>query len=179
MPKHRQIGFRTRKGNLWDKGAVIQTLRQSAAGGVVRWGVRHHGNLRPPREWMTLPMEPTVDAKTYALVKELRAQRRPTELPGRASAKPRVLTGLARCGLCGSRYQLEALGKSLDGATYAYCCYNCRKTLRAGKKACPGFRVRVRTSTVPCSRRSPMSCARPSVRSISHVGTTGRRPPRS
>ena len=70
-------------------------------------------------------------------------QRRPTELSGRASAKPRVLTGLARCGLCGSSYQLETSGKSLDGATYSYCYYNCRKTLRAGKKACPGFRVRV------------------------------------
>ena len=32
------LGFRTRKGNLWDKSAVIQTLQQSAAGGVERWG---------------------------------------------------------------------------------------------------------------------------------------------
>ena len=54
-----------------------------------------------------------------------------------------MLIGLARCGLCGSSYQLETSGKSLDGATYSYCYYNCRKTLRAGKKACPGFRVRV------------------------------------
>jgi hypothetical protein len=90
-----------------------------------------------------LPVEPIIDAKTYALVKELCAQRRPTESPGRASGKPRVLTGLARCGLCGSSYQLETSGKSLDGATYSYCYYNCRKTLRAGKNACPGFRVRV------------------------------------
>jgi hypothetical protein len=90
-----------------------------------------------------LPVEPIIDAKTYALVKELCEQRRPTERPGRASAKPRVLTGLARCGLCGSSYQLETSGKSLDGATYSYCYYNCRKTLRAGKKACPGFRARV------------------------------------
>ena len=137
------LGFRTRKGNLWDKGAVIQTLQQSAAGGIVRWGVHHHGKLQPPDKWITLPVEPIIDARTYALVKELCEQRRPTERPGRASAKPRVLTGLARCGLCGSSYQLETSGKSLDGATYSYCYYNCRKTLRAGKTACPGFRVRV------------------------------------
>jgi DNA invertase Pin-like site-specific DNA recombinase len=137
------LGFRTRKGNLWDKGAVIQTLQQSAAGGVVRWGVHHRGKLQPPDKWITLPVEPIIDARTYALVKELCEQRRPTELPGRASAKPRVLTGLARCGLCGSSYQLETSGKSLDGSTYSYCYYNCRKTLRAGRKACPGFRVRV------------------------------------
>lgn len=136
-------GFRTRKGNLWDKGAVIQTLQQSAAGGVVRWGVHHRGKLQPAEKWITLPVEPIIDAKTYALVKQLCEQRRPTELPGRASAKPRVLTSLARCGLCRSSYQLETSGKSLDGATYSYCYYNCRKTLRAGKKACPGFRVRV------------------------------------
>lgn len=137
------LGFRTRSGHIWDKGAVIQTLQQSAAGGVVRWGVHHRGKLQPPEKWLALPVEPIVDAKTYALVKELCEQRRPTELPGRASAKPRVLTGLARCGLCGSSYQLETSGKSLDGSTYSYCYYNCRKTLRAGKKACPGFRVRV------------------------------------
>jgi len=137
------LGFRTRKGKLWDKGAVIQTLQQPAAGGTVRWGVHHRGKLQPPDRWITLAVEPIVDAKTYALVKELCEQRRPTELPGRASARPRVLTGLARCGLCGSSYQLETSGKSLDGATYSYCYYNCRKTLRAGKKACPGFRVRV------------------------------------
>jgi DNA invertase Pin-like site-specific DNA recombinase len=98
------LGFRTRKGNLWDKGAVIQTLQQSAAGGVVRWGVHHRGKLQPPDKWITLPVEPIIDARTYALVKELCEQRRPTELRGRASAKPRVLTGLARCGLCGSSY---------------------------------------------------------------------------
>ncbi len=67
-------------------------------------GVHYHGKLRPPNEWITLPVEPIIDAQTYALVKELCEQRRPTELPGRASAKPRVLTGLARCGLCGSSY---------------------------------------------------------------------------
>jgi hypothetical protein len=122
---------------------VIQTLQQSAAGGVVRWGVHHRGQLQPPGKWITLPVEPLIDAKTYALVKELCEQRCPTERPGRASAKPRVLTGLARCGLCGSSYQLETSGKSLDGSTYSYCYYNCRKTLRAGKKARPGFRVRV------------------------------------
>jgi DNA invertase Pin-like site-specific DNA recombinase len=137
------LGFRTRKGNLWDKGAVIQTLQQSAAGGVVRWRVHHRGKLQPPDKWITVPVEPITDAKTCALAKELCEQRRPAALPGRASAKPRVLTGLARCGLCGSSYQLETSGKSLDGATYSYCYYNCRKTLRAGKKACPGFRVRV------------------------------------
>jgi DNA invertase Pin-like site-specific DNA recombinase len=137
------LGFRTRKGNLWDKGAVLQTLQQSAAGGVVRWGVRHHGKLQPPGRWITLAVEPILDAKTFALVQELCHRRRPRELPGRAAAKPRVLTGLVRCGLCGASYQLETSGKSLDGSTYSYCYYNCRRTLRAGKKACPGHRVRV------------------------------------
>ena len=89
------LGFRTRKGNLWDKGAVIQTLQQSAAGGVVRWGVHHRGKLQPQTKWITLPVEPIIDARTYALVKELCEQRRPTELPGRASTKPRVLTSVA------------------------------------------------------------------------------------
>ena len=59
-------------------------------------------------------------------------QRRRRELPGRASARPRVLTELVHCGLCGASYQLESSGKSLDGRTYESCYYNCRKTLRAG-----------------------------------------------
>jgi hypothetical protein len=109
------LGFPTRKGNLWDKGAVIQTLQQSAAGGGVRWGVHDGGKLQTPDQWIRLLVAPIVDARTYALVKELCEQRRPTERPGRVSSKPRVLTRLARCGLCGSSYQLETSGKSLDG----------------------------------------------------------------
>ncbi len=119
------LGFRTRRGNLWDKGAVMQTLQESAAGGVVQWGVHHRGKLQPPDTWITLAVEPIVDEKTYALVRQLCEQRRPTALPGRASGRPRVLTGLARCGLCGSSYQLETSGKSRDGSTYSYCYYNC------------------------------------------------------
>jgi hypothetical protein len=61
-------------------------------------------------------------------VKKLCEQRRPTERPGRASAKPRVLTGLARCGLCGpwphkKKYvlptpaQAEAVARFVEWAT--------------------------------------------------------------
>ncbi|WP_158619477.1 zinc ribbon domain-containing protein [Corallococcus sp. AB011P] len=53
-----------------------------------------------------------------------------------------MLTGLARCGLCGASYQLETSGKSREGVMYGDCYYNCRTTLRAGKKVCPGFRMR-------------------------------------
>lgn len=69
--------------------------------------------------------------------------RRPTDLPGRATANPRALTGLARCVLCGSSYQLETSGKPIDGATYSYCSYNAARRCAPGSRLAPGFRARV------------------------------------
>ncbi|MEY4513990.1 MAG: hypothetical protein RLZZ450_6112, partial [Pseudomonadota bacterium] len=136
-----QRGCRTRSGALWDKGKVMQLLDQTAASGSVRWGRRHHGASRAPGEWLTLSVEPIVDAKTYALAQQLRVRREPRRNPGRTAAKPHVLSGLVWCGKCGASYQLETSGKRVDGTVYRYCYYNCRSACRAGVEACAGFRI--------------------------------------
>ena len=66
--------------------------------------------LQPAEKWITLPVEPIVDAKTYALVKALCEQRRPTELPGRASTKPRVLTAWRAAGSSATTMRSNARG---------------------------------------------------------------------
>jgi DNA invertase Pin-like site-specific DNA recombinase len=167
-------GFRTRKGNLWDKGAVLQTLQQSASGGVVRWGVRHHGKLQPPEKWLTLPVEPIVDAKTYALVKELCERRRPTELPGRASSKPRVLPGSHAAGAADRATSLRprvsrATARRTRNATTTAARRCARGRRRARASACVS-----KISTARSLRRSPIWSAHPSARSVSLVVTSGR-----
>jgi site-specific DNA recombinase len=136
-----QRGCRTRSGALWDKGKVMQLLDQTAASGSVRWGRRHHGASRAPGEWLTLSVEPIVDAKTHALAQQLRVRREPRHNPGRTAAKPHVLSDLVWCGKCGASYQLETSGKRVDGTVYRYCYYNCRAACRAGMEACSGFRI--------------------------------------
>jgi DNA invertase Pin-like site-specific DNA recombinase len=136
-----QRGHRTRAGALWDKGAVMQTLSQTAASGVVQWGRHRRKTNRPKSDLLTLAVEPIIDAKTYALAQELRARREPTRSPGRAAAKPHLLSGLVFCGPCGSSYQLETSGKRIDGTVYRYSYYNCRAACRTGIEACAGFRI--------------------------------------
>ena len=86
-------------------------------------------------------MTPIVDASVHALALRLRRERDITSSPGRASARPRVLSGLVVCGRCGATCQLETSGKTIDGNQYRYCYYSCRTYCRAGKEACAGVRV--------------------------------------
>ena len=136
-----RLGHRTRSGALWTKGLVGNLLEHEAAVGTVWWGRRQGNRLRPKEEWLALKVEPIIDDKTYALAQQLRRQREPRRAPGRAAAKPHVLSGLLRCGTCGSSYQLETSGKKVDGTVYRYCYYNCRAACRTGVEACAGFRV--------------------------------------
>jgi len=119
----------------------MQTLAQTAASGVVQWGRHHRKARRPVDDSLTLAVEPIIDAKTYALAQDLRTRREPTRSPGRAAAKPHLLSGLVFCGRCGASYQLETSGKKIDGAVYRYCYYNCRAACRTGVEACVGFRI--------------------------------------
>ncbi len=83
-------------------------------GGGVRWGVHDGGKLQTPDQWIRLLVAPIVDARTYALVKELCERAAPPSGPG-AYRRSRAFSPASRCGLCGSSCQLETSGKSLDG----------------------------------------------------------------
>ncbi|MBN2196786.1 MAG: recombinase family protein [Polyangiaceae bacterium] len=136
-----QRGRRMRNGELWSKDAVLSLIAHPAVAGTLYWGRSHGRGRRDDSECLSLAVEPIVDAKTFALAKELRQRREPSRSPGRAAAKPHVLSGLIHCGKCSSTYQLETSGKRVDGTLYRYCYYNCRRANRTGVEACPGFRI--------------------------------------
>lgn len=140
-----QRGRRTRLGALWSKSRVILILGEEALTGTVHWGMRKNGAMRRREEWLSLSVPEIVDGDTWALVQKLRRDREPSRSPGRAPSKPKLLKGLAWCGVCGASYQYETSGKRVVDGQYTYGYYNCRNLLRVGKEACTGFRIPLKT----------------------------------
>lgn len=140
-----QRGRRTRGGELWSKSNVTLLLGEEALTGTVHWGMRRGGVLRPRSEWLSLAVPQLVDAETWGLVQKLRRDREPVRAPGRAPSQPKLLKGLAWCGVCGASYQYETSGKRVVDAEYTYGYYNCRSHVRVGKEACLGFRIPLKT----------------------------------
>ena len=140
--KLNERGIRYRTGGRWTKGLIFDVIGETAASGVHYYGRRRDGKVRPPAEWIPIKVEPIVDREVFELVQQLRSERDPARGSGRGVAKPHLLTGRLRCGRCGSSLQLETSGKKVEGGVYQYCYYNCRQTLRAGKDACVGRRIR-------------------------------------
>jgi site-specific DNA recombinase len=137
-----QRGLLYRTGVPWTKDLVLNVLKETAVSGVHWWGRNQDGRLRRTRDWIPIRVEPIVSADLYAMVQNLRAARDPASEPGRAAARPHMLSGLLQCGRCGASFQLETAGNKVEGHVYRYCYYNCRRALRAGDEACPGRRVR-------------------------------------
>jgi DNA invertase Pin-like site-specific DNA recombinase len=140
-----QRGRRTRQGELWSKSRVTLLLGEEALTGTVHWGMHKDGVERPRAEWLSLTVPVIIDDATWALVQQLRRDREPTRSPGRAPSQPKLLKGLAWCGVCGASYQYETSGKRVVDGKYTYGYYNCRNLLRVGKEACAGFRIPLKT----------------------------------
>jgi len=128
----------------WSKDLVLAVLDDETCAGTFHWGkhVTRDQIPRPRSEWLSLAVEPIVDAATFALARELRTAREPKRSAGRAPSGEQMLTGKVRCGRCGASCQLETSGKRVDGVTYKYAYYNCRATCRSGAEVCRGRRIR-------------------------------------
>jgi len=140
-----QRGVRERHDKPWCKSRVLSVLGEPANAGTYYWGRRstRSGLTRPREEWLSLKVEPLVDAQVFELASRLRTQREPSGSPERrAVAATHLLIGFIRCGRCGASYQLETSGKHVESGVYRYTYYNCRNTLRSGQEVCPGYRIR-------------------------------------
>lgn len=78
---------------------------------------------------------PLVSRETFNKVQDILAARAENHAVPRWESSPYLLTGLVRCGLCGS----HMAGTSAKGGKYHY--YTCQRYYREGKEACPGIRV--------------------------------------
>ena len=85
---------------------------------------------KPPSEWIKLEV-PTIISKTdFERVAKLREQRSPKKTAPRVVNSPTLLTGILRCGVCGSAMTI-ATGK---GGRYRY--YKCTSRINKGNKTC-------------------------------------------
>ncbi len=127
------------RGKPWSKGRILDIVGDEAYVGRYFFNKKdgRTNSLKPPEEWIKIPVDPIIDETTWNRVKVLKKTknpRRPESSPAITGAKT-LLTGIAVCGLCGSSMSLET-GK---GGRYVY--YNCRNFLRVGKTHCQGQRI--------------------------------------
>jgi site-specific DNA recombinase len=92
--------------------------------------------LRPRGEWIEVRVPSIIDEETFNQVQAALHARSPKRTPPRFVNGPTMLAGVARCGACGSAMILNT-GKGI----YRY--YACSKSMRQGKTACTGRRIRM------------------------------------
>ncbi len=133
-------GFRQRSGKRWSKQAVLDVLHDTAHRGeyVVNKRDWKNGGFRPREGWITIQVPPIVSSGLWDQVAGVLTARSPTVVNPAVAGSRILLSGLCRCGQCGSAMTLEC-GKS---GRYRY--YQCRKRLREGKDACAGNRIPVK-----------------------------------
>lgn len=90
------------------------------------------GEQKPPEAWVTSCVPPIVSAEEFEQVQASLAARNPRRTPPRVVSGPTLLTGIARCGSCGSGMTIRT-GK---GGRYRY--YTCAGCAQKGSTACPG-----------------------------------------
>ena len=100
----------------------------------------HHFNRREARtgrskaaeQWIMVTVPPIIAPEDFEQVQASLRSRSPKRVPPRLVGSPTLLTGIARCGTCGSGMTLRT-GKS---GRYRY--YTCSGCAQKGKTLCPG-----------------------------------------
>lgn len=88
------------------------------------------GEKRPVEEWVKTPIPAIINAGMFERVRRKRELRAPEQTPPRVVSSPTLLTGLIKCGICGSSMTL-ATGK---GGKYRY--YKCTNRKNKGNQTC-------------------------------------------
>jgi len=125
------------RGSIWG----IQKVHKVLSAGVYRGEFAYNvidskaGKKRPPSEWITIKVDPIIDAETFERVRQRREGRRPSAVAPRRLTSPALLTGILQCGHCGAAMTL-ATGKS---GRYRY--YKCSRRINKGNAQCSGRNV--------------------------------------
>ncbi len=123
----------------WSKNYVLRVLENPVCIGRYFFNQHdtHNKRMRPESEWIEIAVKPIIDKETFEAAATLRKTRTQVLNNGRGLSSEVLLTGLLKCGKCGSAMTLST-GK---GGKYRY--YGCSRTIREGVSACPGQRVRI------------------------------------
>ncbi len=113
------VGYRKRKGGKWDRRMILHMLRSPVYVGRLKWKEFEHERNHDPL------VSDELFAKVAAILLE-----RSEDLKGRQwhNRSERLLTGIIRCGLCGS--PMVGVSARKKGQKYAY--YVCTKKNAAG-----------------------------------------------
>ena len=129
-------GFKTRTWKSFSATGINHILRNEAYIGTLVWnrysktsGTRRRGH---DSEVVRVPdcHPPIVDRSVFEQVRSMAAARRPSNSHPREVASQYLLSGLARCGSCGS----TAIGTTGKSGKYLY--YTCNKRYKKGRDAC-------------------------------------------
>jgi hypothetical protein len=130
-------GSETRfRGKPFHIAAVHRILTATTYMGVYQFN-RRDSRLRrtkAPEQWVTIAVPPIVTSDEFHQVQEILRSRSPKRAVPRVVGNPTLLTGIARCGTCGSGMTLRT-GKS--GRYRYYACAGCAqkgKTKVSGAK---------------------------------------------
>jgi site-specific DNA recombinase len=93
------------------------------------------GEFKPREEWVSVAVPALVNAEEFAQVQAQLAARSPKRIAPRLVGNPTLLTGIARCGICGSGLTLRT-GKS---GRYRY--YACAGRAQKGATVCTGCTI--------------------------------------
>ncbi len=102
----------TYRGTKWTRTKVHEVLSNRAYIGELPFNRRDHktGKVKPESEWITIAVPPIVDAAVFDAVSARKHSCAPAVIPPRVVGSPTLLTGLLKCGHCGSGMTL-ATGK--------------------------------------------------------------------
>jgi site-specific DNA recombinase len=137
-------GIKTRKGGLWTPTSLKRILTNPTYIGKTWYGKRRTdletGRLEPSpsHDWTIVEgrHDALVSPEQFREAGEILASRE--RKPTRAN-RTYLLSGLLRCGKCGTRMHGYTFTKKGSGKTYSY--YKCHRNVSQGKEACPGMTV--------------------------------------
>ena len=137
-PGERRAGYnRTRESGMWNVNEVLIVISDEVYAGVWRFGMRIGGshNLRPPEEWITVNVPAIIDRTTWEAAQKQKSRNK--AFAKRNAKHDYLLSGLLRCGECGS---------SMCGGYFGeHCYYSCNRANNhhAGlEKSCKARRIR-------------------------------------
>jgi site-specific DNA recombinase len=129
----------TRRGRRFGVGSLQDMLTTSTYSG------RHYfnqtdsrmGQKRPRTEWVEVAVPAIIEPTAFDRLQAVFRARAPRVTAPRITNGPTMLAGVARCATCGAAMILNT-GK---GGTYRYYC--CSRSMKQGKTACTGMRIRM------------------------------------
>ena len=121
------MGVKSLRGNVWSHVSVREILENEVYTGAFTWGDIRVENNHPA----------IIERATWEQVQGRR--RRKKELGGRAQNSVFLLSGLVRCGCCGTA---TMVGRTSRKGKYTYRYYTCNNYASKGAQVCPAGYVR-------------------------------------